>query len=415
MPAVLTDFEKQVGSSWLKAFKLLNASNGQLTSDNKAIISKLVHNELGTEITDEFDFDAFVNSCKKIGEYIMKPQCPGNNDDYDIVFIDIAKFYTFLNSATQDFDSLDAEQLARVIAKFCNKVGIIWSIPRYYSAIQLDDFTNEQIFGKALKEFGCIEGVDPDADTSVNMSSAAPTQNQATAQPDPQPQAQPAQPDPAMQMNIPDPFANQDPNQTQTPDPASYGTPTTSSPVANSGKPVSVFKSQGSLAGAGEIRDLKNPKKEYMTNCYKIVDKANTVITKVQDKNGNMVDKVQTEFRVFINPFTITYKGKKKGGIPGPNGLTNVVRLGSSKDYIDCVCYFKDKTAAQAFADRVMADINANKIILTKRGSGSLVTPDLEVISCKNAKAGYFEVGTVYGNTYIVAPKANESLETEGE
>lgn len=417
MPAVLTDFEKQVGSSWLKAFKLLNASNGQLTSDNKAILSKLVHDELGTEITDDSDLDAFVKSCKKIGEYIMKPQCPGNNDDYDIVFIDIAKFYTFLNLTTQDFDSLNAEQLARVIAKFCNKNGIVWSVPRYYSAIQLDEFTNEQIFGKALKEFGCIEGIDPDADTSVNMSSAAPTQNQDAAQSEaqPQPEAQPTQQDPDMQMNIPDPFANQDQEQPQTPDPASYGTPTTSSPVANSGKPVSVFKSQGSLAGAGEIRDLKNPKKEYMTNCYKIVDKANTVLTQVRDKQGNMVNKVQTEFRVFVNPFTISYKGKRKGGIQGPNGLTNVVRLGSSKDYIDCVCYFKDRATAQAFADKVIADINANKIILTKRGSGSLATPDLEVVSCKNAKAGYFEVGTVYGNTYIVAPKANESLETEGE
>jgi len=414
MPAVLTDYEKQVGSSWLQTFKALNSLQGNPTDSIVTPLSGLVTEKGKGKLSSADQLTQLFKDCKTIGNYIINKKWPTNTDNFDEAFENIANKYEFVNTATSEISSLSGEQLARVIAKFCNKKNIIWSIPRYFSTFQLDDFTNNTFFGKALKEFGCIEGIDPDANTAVNTNSAHPdvdysvkqndpdTQAQAST-PDPaasQPQQAPAQPapDPQPQMNIPDPFAN-------APTANNYGANTTApnSPVSNSGKPVSAFKSQGSLVSSQNIRDIKNNRKEPMKDCYKIVDKANTKAT-----NG------KTEFRVFVNPFTISYKGKIKGGITDPQGnLTNVVRLGSSKDYIDCVCYFKDKNAAETFKNLVEQDLNANKIIITKRGPGTLQVPDLEVQRCKSSKSGYFEIGTVYGNTYIVAPKANESLETE--
>lgn len=136
------------------------------------------------------------------------------------------------------------------------------------------------------------------------------------------------------------------------------------------------WKAQGPLSD--KARDLKGNPHDKITlsvgNVYKIVDK---------NAGGNK------ETRLVVKPM------HPKAG----KGNTNVVYLTASTSDYDCPCYFENKADADAFASAI----------------GNVIGKQLDVVSSRVDKNGYFKVGSEYGDVYVTANKFNEDLTEDVE
>lgn len=149
------------------------------------------------------------------------------------------------------------------------------------------------------------------------------------------------------------------------PEPAQPAAQATTAPAAKG------WKAQGPLSD--KARDLKGNPHDKITlsvgNVYKIVDK---------NAGGNK------ETRLVVRPM------HSKAG----NGTTNVVYLTANTSDYECPCYFENKSDADTFASAV----------------SNALGKQLDVVSSRVDKNGYFKVGSEYGDVYVTANKFNEDL-----
>lgn len=175
-------------------------------------------------------------------------------------------------------------------------------------------------------------------------------------------------------------FKNDEPTPAAQPDPQPQSAPQ-AQPAAQTASTIttpatgSSYKALGPLSSQARAL-IGNPgDKKTLTACYKVVDKSAT----------------GKEVRAFIRPLL----SSKNGDVNG----VNKIFIGNSTGYSDCTCFFDDKSKAETFINSVM-----------NRMSNPI---NLEAVSSKVDKNGYFELDTECGPVFISAVKLNEDIAEE--
>lgn len=141
------------------------------------------------------------------------------------------------------------------------------------------------------------------------------------------------------------------------------------------GAPQNDYKSSGPQSG--NVRDLKSSGKV-------LASATGNWIFKIEGTNAKSAKVTPT---AHIKPLKAA----------GAAGNTNKVFFGSANGYTDCTCYFDDIKNADAFLQKVSANLPAN-----------ISNP--HVVKTKADANGYFIVGTEYGDCAIAARKLNENF-----